>query len=105
MEQELTRFKMEFRDRHRLQFMTPDDLYRCHQDFIPLLPEDANEWSFYLVVLYLNALPVHLKEYVVARGYKLPQFWLLSTKILQQRELELLREATVSVQRAIEEEK
>ena len=43
--------------------------------------------------------------YGVAREYKLPQFWLLSTKVLQQQELELLRKATVSAQRAIEEEK
>ena len=105
MEQEITRFKVKFRNRHRLRFLTPDDLYRHYQVFVPLLPDDANKWPFHLVVLYLNALSVHLKEYVVARRYKLPQFWLLSTKILQQRELELLREATVSVQRAIEEEK
>jgi len=105
VEQELARFKMEFRDRHRLLFLTPDDLYRRYQDFIPLLLEDANEWSFHLVVLYLNALPVHLKESVVAREYKISQFQLLSTKVLQQRELEILREATVSAQRAMEEEK
>ena len=105
VEQELTRFKVEFRNRHRLRFLTPDDLYRRYQDFIPLLPDDANTWPFHLVVLYLNALSVHLKESVVARGYTLPQFRLLSTKVLRQRELELLRDATVSAQRAMEEKK
>ena len=105
MEQELTRFKVEFRNRHRLRFLTPDDLYRHYQDFVPLLPDDANKWPFHLVVLYLNALFVHLKESVVARGYTLPQFRLLSTKVLRQRELELLRDATVSAQRAMEEKK
>jgi len=105
VEHALSQLKMEFKDRHRMRFLTPDDLYRRYQDFIPLLPQDANEWSFHLVVLYLNALPIHLKESVVARGYKLPQFRLLSTKVLQQRELELLREATVAAQRAMEEEK
>ena len=105
VEQALSQLKMEFKDRHRIRFLTPDDLYRRYHDLIPLLPNDTNEWSFHLVVFYLNALPIHLKESVVARGYKLPRFRLLSTKVLQQWELELLREATVSAQRAMKEEK
>ena len=38
VEHALSQLKMEFKDRHRMRFLTPDDLYRRYQDFIPLLP-------------------------------------------------------------------
>ena len=96
MERKLTHLRLEYRFKGQVQTLTPDDFYRRFQDCVPLLPEDANEWSFYLVVLFLNASPVTLKELVVAQGYKLPRFRLLSTQILQQNGLEALRKKTVT---------
>ena len=62
VEDALSKLKLEFRVRGQMQFITPDELYREYQNYIPLLPEDAQDWSFHLVVLFLNAFPVTLKR-------------------------------------------
>ena len=104
VERELTHLRIEYRFKGQVQTLNPDDLYRRYQDFVPLLLEDANEWYLHLAVLFLNALPVTLKELVVGQGYKLPRFSLLSIKILQQHKLEVLRENMVTSQQLFEEE-
>ena len=105
MKEELSQLKLEFRVRGQIQSITLDELYREYQNYIPLLPEDAQDWSFHLVVLFLNALPVTLKKLVVSRGYKLPRLSDLCTAASQHHELEVLREATVAAQLVYEEEK
>ena len=105
VEDALSKLKLEFRVRGQMQFITPDELYREYQNYIPLLPDDTQDWSFHLVVLFLNALPVSLKKLVVSRGYKLPRLSDLCTAASQQHELEVLREATVAAQLVYEEEK
>ena len=104
VERELTHLRLEYRFKGQVQTLTPDDLYRRYQDFVPLLLEDANEWYLHIAVLFLNALPVTLKELVVGQRYKLPRFSLLSTKILQKHKLEVLREKMVTSQQSFEEE-
>ena len=104
VERELTRLKLEFRVRNQPRTLTRNDLYRRYQDYVPPLPDDANESSFHPVVLFLNALHIHLKILVVARGYQLANFSALSTKMLQHNELEVIRESTVAAQRSMEEE-
>lgn len=104
MDLELTHLRLKYRFKGQVQTLTPDDLYRRYQDFVPLLLEDANEWYLHIAVLFLNALPVTLKELVVSQRYKLRQFSLLSTKILQQHKLEVLREKMVTAQQSFEEE-
>ena len=69
-----------------------------------LLLDDTNAWSFYLVLLFLNVIPTLLKELAISRLYKLPRFSSLTTKVLQQQELEVMYESTVSAQRSMEEE-
>lgn len=82
----------------------PDDIYRRYQDFMIILLGDTHAWSFYLVLLFLNVIPTLLKELVISRWYKLPRFSSLTTKVLQQQELEVMYESTVSAQRSMEEE-
>ena len=103
MERELTRLKLDFRNRKKFRTLKPNYLYRRYQDYTPLLPNDTNEWLFHLVVLFLNALSIYLKESVVFGEYKLPTFNSLSTQVIQQQKLELLREVTVKAQRSMEE--
>ena len=98
VEDALSQMKLEFRVRGQIQSITPDGLYREYQNYIPLLPDDAQDWSFHLVVLFLNALPVSLKKLVVSWGYKLPRLSDLSTAASRQHELEVLRESTVTAQ-------
>ena len=69
---------------------TPDELYREYQNYIPLLSDDAQDWSFRLVMLFSNALPVSLKKIVVSRDYKLTRLSDLITAASQQHELEVL---------------
>ena len=52
MEAELSNIKIETRVSGQTHCISPDELYRLYQDFIPLLPDDAHDWSFYLVVLF-----------------------------------------------------
>ena len=105
VETELSRLKLETRVRGQHQHMSPDELYRRYQDFIPLLPDDAHDWSFHLVVMFLNALPVTLKELILAQGYKFPRFSELSTAVLQQQTLDILREKTVKAKETFNQEK
>ena len=62
VEEALSDIKLERQMRGQLHTITLDDLYREYQNFIPLLPADAQDWSFHLVVMFLNALPVDLKK-------------------------------------------
>ena len=80
-------------------------MYWEYQNYISLLPDDAQDWFFHLVVLFLNALPVNLKNLVVSRGYKLPRLSDLTTTASQQHLLEVLREATVTARLVYDEEK
>ena len=105
MEEVLSDIKLERQIREQLLRTNPDDLYRVYQNFISLLLADAQDWSFHLVVMFLNILPVDLKKLVVSQGYKLPRLGELSTAERQQHELEVLREATVGTQRSYVEEK
>ena len=59
---------------------TAYDLYRWYQDFVLLFPNDPTEWSFHVVVLFLNALPKPFNTIIVAVGYKLPRFVTLYKK-------------------------
>ena len=105
MEDVLSQLKLEFKERKKVQSITPDELYREHQNYIPLLPDDAQEWLFRLVMLFLNALPVSLKKIVVSWDYKLPRLSDLNTAASQQHELEVLREATASAKLDYDEER
>ena len=58
--------------RGQLHTTTPDDIYREYQNFIPLLPADAHDWSFHLVVMFLNALPVDLKNLLFIKDISCP---------------------------------
>lgn len=66
---------------------------------------DAQAWSFHLVVLFLNALPVELKKILISQGYKLPRMSTLNTVERQHYELEVLKEATVANRHIFEEER
>ena len=105
VEDVLSQLKLEFKERKKVQSITPDELYREHQNYIPLLPDDAQEWLFRLVMLFLNALPVSLKKIVVSWDYKLPRLSDLNTAASQQHELEVLREATASAKLDYDEER
>ena len=105
VETELSSLKLETRVRGQTHCISPDELYWRYQDFIPLLPDDAHDWSFHLVVLFLNALPVTLKELIIVQGYKPPRFRELTTAVLQQRSLDILREKVVKAKYTFDQEK
>ena len=88
----------------QIQSITSDELYLEYQNYTPLLPDDAQDWYFHLVVLFLNALPVSLKILVVFRGYKFPRLSNLCIAASQHHELEVLRETTVTAQLVYEEQ-
>ena len=80
-------------------------LYLEYQHYIPLLPDDAHDWSFHLIVLFLNAFPVDLKYIVVSRGYKLLRLSDLTIVASQQHGLEVLREPAVTSTLVYDEER
>ena len=105
VETELSSLKLETRVRGQTHCISPDELYQRYQNFIPLLPDDTHDWSFRLVVLFLNALPVTLKELIIAQEYKPPRFSELTTTVLQQQALDILREKAVKAKYTFEQEK
>ena len=105
VETELSSLKLETRVRGQTHCISPDEMYRWYQYFIPLLSDDAHDWSFHLVVLFLNALSVTLKELIIAQGYKPPRFRELTTAVLQQRALDILRGKAVKAKDTFGQEK
>ena len=55
---------MVYNHRERKFSLTPDDLFSCYTEFIPLLSPNALTWSFSLVTLFVHALSLEFQEAV-----------------------------------------
>ena len=78
----LSTLKLEYYYKGNLISLTPDDLYRCYIQYLPLLLSDAMIWYLSLVTLFYHALPLDLQDAIIKDGYHLPHLSLLLTKSL-----------------------
>ena len=63
--------------------LTLDDLFNHFTSFLPLLSPNAMSWSFCLVTLFFQALPMELQEAIQLGGYIFPDISKLTTLLLQ----------------------
>ena len=77
--------KMRYMDTRSNEMVTttPETVYKKFHEYIPLLPNDTNKWSFCISTMYYHALTTDIKMEMKLQGYVLPQPSLLSTKELQ----------------------
>ena len=61
-------------------------------------------WSFSLVTHFFYAFPIDLKDAILKEGYKLPNIYLLTTKLLQATDFQKVREQTVRVHKILADE-
>ena len=72
-----------------------DVLFSNFTTFLSLLSPNAMLWSFCVVPLFFQTLQTKLQEAVQLGGYIFPDISKLTTSLLQEQSLQILREHTV----------
>ena len=64
--------KIQYRDNRTGEVVatTRDIVYKKVTEYIPILPDNANEWTFCLSYVYYTALTVDVKEEIQLQGYE-----------------------------------
>ena len=78
----LNDIKMQYRDNRLGEVVTttPNKFYKKMTEYIPILTDDANKWTFCLPNVYYTALTADMRAEIQLQGYKTPQPSLLPTK-------------------------
>ena len=66
---------------------TPDTVYKKMAEYVPILPEDTNKWSFCLPSIYYYALTSQIQFELRLQEYTIPQAFMSPTKESQLRSL------------------
>ena len=91
----LSKLKMTYILHNKKISLTLDNLFSRFTEYLPLLSPNAMTWSFCLMILYFHTMPSELQEAVQLGEYVSPDISTLTTSLLQEQALQILREIAV----------
>ena len=96
---------MQYRDNqtNELVTTTPDTVFKKTVDCVPLLPDDATNWSFCLPSMFNNSLTQEVKNEMQIQDYQIPQPSLLLTKKDHMKSTSTCRSMTSQVVRKVKQ--